>query len=83
MQDLLTDNLLPDNLLTEDLLIQSGLVLCMLNCGVKETVDNAEKLIRDNPSIGSSEIIQQLEWMIENNIFYNQCTEMLTIIKRV
>jgi hypothetical protein len=55
----------------------------MLNCGVKETVDNAEKLIRDNPSIGSCEIIQQLEWMIENNIFYNQCTEMLTIIKRV
>lgn len=78
MHDLLTDDLL-----TDDLLPQSELVLCMLNCGVKETVDNAQKLISDDPSIGSSEIIQQLEWMIENSIFYNQCTEMLTVVKSV
>lgn len=57
--------------------------LCMLDTGTKDQLDAAKKLMHENPSIVSTDIMQKLEWMIENDILANQSNEMRIYVKGI
>jgi hypothetical protein len=56
-------------------------VLGMLSTEVKDMVYEVHELIRTDPSIITYAIVNQLKQMIKNDIFVNECTQMLTYCK--
>lgn len=59
----------------------SPTVLYMLITGVKDMVYEVHDLIRTDPTIITPAIVDQLNQMIKNDIFVNECTQMLTYCK--